>query len=879
MESTFPLPLECLQLVIGHLLHQFAHKSAVSLLCVNKYVCAAALPILYQDPFDQPPLIATYKSSDKNHAIILRLVKLVQVLLRSLPSSTHHGQDLITELMHAAYFNDQDQQLDQNNVKVGENLTETARQDKRESANSTLPSTLSPTLLPYSSFMTKITFEEIAQGQGRLHFTMGSLLEQPNIQGFLKRTGRSDQYLAEQPFRRLHWCSSNEYELFAGSAERDIRRDLAWALCCSNAERIQTLHIPLTDVERYLALIPRLNVLSEVVFHFTEDLTCQNAQRLNTEENELWSILKEDRKNHLEKVLLFVQDHQYHHPNTLRTARCANDRYVLKQEWEEHRDRLLQLLPPLVQPLYLDDRNWDQFATHVSETDLSLVRTLRSLNNPITAHNLGPLTKQKPFLHRCQSLKRLFITSFDEDIFKWAVQERTELDDAGIQSGVTQQALAPLQDYIVEFDHPSSGRQASDVVYAFGNTLQNIQIVYNKFTPSDDNGLQSFPEFALGGGFGNDRNEVGTSSSWPNLPKLRLMRVHTDYMFIRLHPAFFARSPRLFMASMEDKRGRYSLSDVVCWEPAVLPELVYLSLAGTSAISFHPDTLKSTNNLVRLELRMFFQEEASFIPDPEEFDQEEITRESDLDESRSLSSTPTPSWRRPLWTWDWDLPKLTYLCLTSEFAYRFQFRMLDSTPSLTNLFIDFNSITQRHSRILRIADLFKPGFQHSELPQFLKRDQQLHLHRRQLLSAKVDEACLQRQREEEDEDKDEDEKLWSKEFAFVHVPYLEEFVLTGQWVVDYRVLKALFSKVAPRIDNLSLGECYGFTISEWVKATADHLHELQKCHTRIPFNGQLAKEAGLLANEARFGSRKTYKLAERPTGRVLDTPATYGFLV
>ncbi|KAG0268232.1 hypothetical protein BGZ95_002547, partial [Linnemannia exigua] len=862
MGSTFPLPLECLQLIIGHLLHQSAHKSAVSLLCVNKYVCAATLPILYQDPFDLPPLFATFKSSERNHAIVLRLFKLVQVLLRSLPSSTHHGQELITELINAAYFNDQDQKPGQDDIKVEEDLTEKERQDKLETAPSTLP----PTLLPYSSFVSKITFEELTLGQGRLYFTMGSLLEQPNFQDFLKRTGRSDQYLAEQPFRRIHWSPSNEYELFAQSAEREIRRDLTWALCCSNAEFIQTLHVPLPDVGRYLELIPRLKVLSEVVFHFVENLTSplNPPQELTARENEIWSILKEDRKSHLEQVILFVQEHQCHHPNTLKTARCANDRCALEQDWEEHRARLLQVIPPLAKPLYLDDRNWDQFATHVPDTDLSLVRTLHSPKHPIPAHSLGSLSKQEPFLHRCRSLKSLLLNSLDEDIFKWAVQERKQLDETDLHT-VTRRALVPLRDYSVEFNHPSSGRQASDVIYAFGDTLQNIHIADNK-SLSSDNGSQSLPDFVLGDAFDNDIiNEASSPSSRLNLPILRLMRVHIDYMLIRLHPAFFARSPRLFMVSLEDRHSRYSLSNVDRWEPAVLPELVYLSLAGVSAISFHPNTLKSTNNLVRLELRMTYQEEASFIPDPEEFDQEETTRESDLNEFLSSSSTPTPSRRQPLWTWDWDLPKLTYLCLTSEFAYRFQFRMLDCTPSLTNLFVDFNSITQRHSRILRIADLLKPGFQHPEMPQFLERDQQLQLHRRKLFSAEADDACQQRQWKEEDEDKDADEKLWSKEFTFVHVPHLEEFVLTGHWVVDYRVLKALFSKVAPRIGELSLGVCRGFTIPEWVKATSDHLHELQKCYTSIPFNSQLVKEAGLLANKVRYLSGKGYNLTERPT--------------
>lgn len=68
-----------------------------------------------------------------------------------------------------------------------------------------------------------------------------------------------------------------------------------------------------------------------------------------------------------------------------------------------------------------------------------------------------------------------------------------------------------------------------------------------------------------------------------------------------------------------------------------------------------------------------------------------------MDMSEPSDTTPSEIFsastaiRRPVWTWDLDLPKLTKLRLESEHAYRFQFRMLGGTPSLIELSINCRS--------------------------------------------------------------------------------------------------------------------------------------------------------------------------------------------
>ncbi|KAG0067225.1 hypothetical protein BGZ90_001103 [Linnemannia elongata] len=62
-------------------------------------------------------------------------------------------------------------------------------------------------------------------------------------------------------------------------------------------------------------------------------------------------------------------------------------------------------------------------------------------------------------------------------------------------------------------------------------------------------------------------------------------------------------------------------------------------------------------------------------------------------------STPSP--RRSIWTWDWYLPKLTILELTSEIAYRFQFRMLEGTPNIEDCRIDIGNSSRVYNRVVQ----------------------------------------------------------------------------------------------------------------------------------------------------------------------------------
>ncbi|KAG9069513.1 hypothetical protein KI688_010416 [Linnemannia hyalina] len=589
-------------------------------------------------------------------------------------------------------------------------------------------------------------------------------------------------------------------------------------MCCSNAERIQILYLPISDIGRYLTLVPRLRVLACVAFQIDKNLIGPSYWNhgMGEVEKECWTRLKEGRVRHLE-MISFVQEHQRHHRNVIQTARCANVRVYEDQCPEDYTIRLLQSLPPLVKPQFLDCRNWDQFVAHLPDRDLSFVREIR------TRKAFDRNIKLVTFLRRRRSLESIHATSSVEGIFKWAVQERKDFNDAAAVhncgaavAASEQRSLVPLRDYDVMCSGAHAGRQASDVIYAFNKTLENIKVKFCGITTTY--GSQRFPDFVLGRKIDDDDDDDGHRRSG---------------------------APR---------------------------------------------------NLVRLELHLYaFQNGAPAAPVA-------TGGQGEADDNSSMLNGIPDSFTKPTqqgpvaWTWDWDIPKLINLFLVAEFALKFQFRMLDSTPNLNYLSLNVNGgAGPERNRTIGIKELLRPGFRHSLLPLFLERDQQLceRRRRRQVASDRVeddddDDAIFQLQRQEEKED----DELWRQEFQFLQLPKLQTLSLIGHWDVDHpRVLNAFFSKVAPRITSLwvepvSDGRCYcqeGFMIPELIRSTTENLHELNVCVVKIPFKLELMVETGLVDDTSYdrelpgAGWWRVFVMVERPAGRRLNSPARYRF--
>ncbi|KAG0372855.1 hypothetical protein BGX24_012496 [Mortierella sp. AD032] len=105
-------------------------------------------------------------------------------------------------------------------------------------------------------------------------------------------------------------------------------------------------------------------------------------------------------------------------------------------------------------------------------------------------------------------------------------------------------------------------------------------------------------------------------SCW-NTSLLNDLFIHTDYNFLRIHPDLLSQCPRLTSICLEDPRKEYSRIDIVPWKSAELQHLKSLTLRGTPASSFHPDTLKTTPNLEDLAIQAPLSHERFMYISPE----------------------------------------------------------------------------------------------------------------------------------------------------------------------------------------------------------------------------------------------------------------------
>ncbi|KAG0282849.1 hypothetical protein BGZ96_012792 [Linnemannia gamsii] len=141
-----------------------------------------------------------------------------------------------------------------------------------------------------------------------------------------------------------------------------------------------------------------------------------------------------------------------------------------------------------------------------------------------------------------------------------------------------------------------------------------------------------------------------------------------------MDPNIFIHCPNLVDLKIVDNTKRYWLEEVFearC-RPALLKKLKYLDLNLDLYYGAQQGGVRHLEAVGRGQ-----GEEAESAAEAEE----------EVGEDFSQGEALFP----PLWTWDWYLPSLVHLVLTSEFAYRFEFRMLMGCPCLNALDLDITS--------------------------------------------------------------------------------------------------------------------------------------------------------------------------------------------
>ncbi|KAF9081589.1 hypothetical protein BGX23_000706 [Mortierella sp. AD031] len=450
-----------------------------------------------------------------------------------------------------------------------------------------------------------------------------------------------------------------------------VNREAHWAIANPILEQLQSLTIPLSDIKRYLGAVDRFESLERLRFCLNEVFDYQ-PQEADSASTEFKMTMKKHKDETMRSVVRFVQEHARIFKSRLKSITCPNGHFWPRIQQtcpEEVQFEFLRVLPALYRPTHLNESNWLQFVAHSLSTDLGRVEEI-----------VGP--KIGGFAHNrlCRN----------DQQFSPTMSDPQGSDNGLTRPGQFSHGPIPLHKAVIyECKTTPLTDEIDDIAYSFRQSLWTL-CVY---------GSESLPALP---------RTIHIGRGWPEIGCLSTLYLVFPYARVVIDPALFANLPRLVGVHTSDNISRYRCQELVPCLPASLESLSSLHLNGWNALTFHPDTLLHCGDYL-MELILGTQRQAGgyFIPPDEE-----LSRSYNIQDESSDGSTPlpfeTPAIIRPHWTWDWNLPELKTLILTSEFAYRFKFRMLDRCPLLETLELHIASIDGLHFREISVSDLFMP---------------------------------------------------------------------------------------------------------------------------------------------------------------------------
>ncbi|KAG0263613.1 hypothetical protein BGZ95_003767, partial [Linnemannia exigua] len=646
--------------------------SAFATLCrVNKRIASITLPYLYRDPF-QP--INRLGSLDATKGPRSR--DLLLTLLKPIPVAKLHPALLLSFEMNAS-----------------------------PSPSSIIPRTdTSPSQLGNLTHVRHLNLQPFAfleyKDRNRKEYSAAEL-------EYIRHPGFLDVFLMG---RKDTFCQRRvmSYQ-FLGFYTAILYREASWSLAGPILEQLESLTLPLSDIRRYLQGIDRLGRLERIHFVLDWNMSCMccRGTRLGREDPR-----KQYQEEAAQLLIQFIEDHGRLFPGRLMHVDASVARF-----WYSPQDlpggtlqEILRILPPLYKATSIDETNWPRIAAHLQTTDFSHVH---SIDWSV------PTVEYKQVLQRCRSLREIYTRDLAPNSFDWAVQEKKDMlnrlgqgtiypvpighrpDALSSQPAHLTYGLVPLTRFHLQ-EYFVSSRDLDAITFAFSQSLEEL-IIRN-----------------IRGLTGNDNHHIThLIFGRIGLPILRRLELRSPHYRVVLDPLVFAQCPSLRSVSLNDDTFEYSCQYIVPWLPSQAPLLRIVDLKGWSALTFNPATLASAKKLYRLSLTMICRDEGyCFIPPIDELDasygvgdkddgKEEHKQEDKVENETSISHAITT---RPQWTWDWFLPSLWRLELTSEFAYRFEFRMLQGCPALCKLRLYMRtSEGHLYRRLISEADLFVSG--------------------------------------------------------------------------------------------------------------------------------------------------------------------------
>ncbi|KAF8942330.1 hypothetical protein BGZ47_006587 [Haplosporangium gracile] len=689
MDHLSRLPLECLQIILQILDDDNDFPSLTSLLRTNKYLSSAVLPYLYCDPFRKD-----FHSARSRQMGITKEISsgklLVRMLLHCLPPTS-----LPTALSLALV------------------PSTTTKPSGATTSNNSYYSALD-----YLAHIRHLDMRPwYAEVDCRLTHKIDTSLS--HAQQEYTNTDEFSRLYNARPFGPAFnnkWRSNPSRVHFY--YHTILHHEVPWSLGFFILEQLQSLTIHrVYNIKHYIDVVHRLKNLEKV--HFLLREICENefnddgADGENGATEQLENTIQQD-------VLRFVQEHARLFPGRLKTVDCFDDdRHWADQAFVNGLNmEIYRILPPLARLTHLGQDSWPRFWANPGATDLKNVQRISGRELPETW--IETLLNDRPLLEQCRGLKYLELATSQQGVFDWAVQERRDREEnfsriitaGNIHSGreslcapgtCQPYGLVPLEQ--VDFTlilSPFTNNITSYTVqyssaidslaFAFGQTLRQLTV------------LMPYREYTI------NQLYLNIGRGWVDLPALTHLELKMAVNRLVVDPLLLTYCPNLTHLRMTDYTKEYSCQDIVPCQLADLSNLQTLKLSGWPALTFHPATLASTPKLTSLELsigRSTDQERqrVGFIPPLEELNRSYGIQDESFQEKEEAEVLTI----LPHWSWGWDLPVLTELLLTSEFALRFEFRMMHGCPVLEALTLDIRSTGRElHTRVLSEADLMVP---------------------------------------------------------------------------------------------------------------------------------------------------------------------------
>ncbi|KAF9349985.1 hypothetical protein BGX34_001465, partial [Mortierella sp. NVP85] len=227
------LPPECILIIIRILSDEDDMNTMARLLCVNKAICVATLPFLYKDCFVDR--IHARHSKSYGHFSTL----LIRTLLRQV-----HPQNRIPDLLKVAFLSQNDQ------TSIG------------STKEPSLPTRTIP-VFKYGYFLRMIRIYYLG------HWMIEFIRNNSSLMDYAATNRLWKKYVNEgYIFNNVR--DGNKDKVLEVALEMEIYQQLTWTLCQDHPEIIETLIIPLKDIQRYVDHVHQFKSLSNVTFSVEE---------------------------------------------------------------------------------------------------------------------------------------------------------------------------------------------------------------------------------------------------------------------------------------------------------------------------------------------------------------------------------------------------------------------------------------------------------------------------------------------------------------------------------------------------------------------------------------------------------------------------------